>query len=58
MAAPQPHRHWPPAQTSALVASEWYMRNNYFPGWGRPFEFAAELYAQLKRGEEARDMAR
>jgi len=45
-------------QTSALVASEWYMRNNYFPGWARPYEFASELFTQLKRGEEARDMAR
>lgn len=45
-------------QTSALVASEWYMRNNHFPGWARPYEFASELFQQLKRGEEARDMAR
>jgi hypothetical protein len=34
------------------------MRNNYFPGWARPYEFAAELFTQLKRQEEARDMAR
>ncbi|KAL6762410.1 hypothetical protein V8C86DRAFT_2517627 [Haematococcus lacustris] len=45
-------------QTSALVASEWYMRNNFFPGWARPYEFAAELFTRLKREEEARDMAR
>lgn len=45
--------------TSALVASEWYMRNNHFPGWARPYEFAAELLTGLgKREEEARDMAR
>ncbi|GFH08268.1 uncharacterized protein HaLaN_03203, partial [Haematococcus lacustris] len=46
------------AITSALVASEWYMRNNFFPGWARPYEFAAELFTRLKREEEARDMAR
>jgi len=45
-------------QTSALVASEWYMRNGYFPGWARPYEFAAELLMGMKREEEARDMAR
>lgn len=46
-------------ETSALVASEWYMRNNFFPGWARPYEYAAELMASLKsRGEEARDLAR
>ncbi|WIA18097.1 hypothetical protein OEZ85_009575 [Tetradesmus obliquus] len=45
--------------TSAMVASEWYMRNNHFPGWGRPYEFASELFQKIgKRGEEARDMAR
>lgn len=44
--------------TSALVASEWYMRNGYFPGWARPYEFAGELLTSLDRGEEARDMAR
>ncbi|GFH27860.1 uncharacterized protein HaLaN_26244 [Haematococcus lacustris] len=44
--------------TSALVASEWYMRNNFFPGWARPYEFAAELFTRLKREEEARDMGR
>lgn len=45
--------------TSALVASEWYMRNNHFPGWARPYEFAAELFVKIgKRDEEARDMAR
>ncbi|GAX75565.1 hypothetical protein CEUSTIGMA_g3008.t1 [Chlamydomonas eustigma] len=45
--------------TSALVASEWYMRNNHFNGWARPYEFAAELFTKLgKRQEEARDMAR
>lgn len=45
-------------QTSAMVASEWYMRSNHFPGWGRPYEYAAELFGQLKRHEEARDFAR
>ena len=44
---------------SALVASEWYMRNNHFPNWARPYEFASELLSSLgKRDEEARDMAR
>ena len=33
--------------TSAMVASEWYMRNNHFPGWGRPYEFAAELFDKV-----------
>lgn len=41
-----------------MVASEWYMRNNHFPGWGRPYEFASELFGKLKRDEEARDFAR
>eukprot|EP00983_Pelagomonas_calceolata_P123426 1161003-Pelagomonas_calceolata.AAC.6 len=45
-------------QLSALIASEWYMRNDFFPGWGRPYEFGAELLADQKRDEEARDMAR
>ncbi|KAF8061990.1 hypothetical protein HT031_004250 [Scenedesmus sp. PABB004] len=46
-------------ETSAMVASEWYMRNNHFPGWGRPYEFASELFQKIgKREEEARDMAR
>jgi len=45
-------------QLSALIASEWYMRNEFFPGWARPYEFAAELLAGQKRDEEARDMAR
>lgn len=46
-------------QTSALVASEWYMRNGFFPGWGRPYEFASELLGRLGgRDDEARDMAR
>jgi len=45
--------------TSALVAAEWYMRNNQFPGWGRPNEFAADLYRRVgKREEECRDVAR
>jgi hypothetical protein len=25
------------------------MRNNHFPGWGRPYEFAAELYRKVRR---------
>lgn len=46
-------------QTSSLVTSEWYMRNDHFPGWARPYEFAAELLSGVgKRDEEARDMAR
>ncbi|GLI66125.1 hypothetical protein VaNZ11_009855 [Volvox africanus] len=44
--------------TSAMVAAEWYMRGNHFPGWGRPYEFASEVYGNLGRHEEARDMAR
>ncbi|GFR43075.1 hypothetical protein Agub_g4082 [Astrephomene gubernaculifera] len=44
--------------TSAMVAAEWYMRSGHFPGWARPYEFAAELFTQLGRHEEARDMAR
>ncbi|GIL56818.1 hypothetical protein Vafri_12127 [Volvox africanus] len=44
--------------TSAMVAAEWYMRGNHFPGWGRPYEFASEVYSNLGRHEEARDMAR
>jgi hypothetical protein len=34
--------------TSAMVASEWYMRNNHFPGWGRPYEFASELFQKVR----------
>jgi len=34
------------------------MRNNFFPSWARPYEFAAELLRDQKRHEEARDMAR
>lgn len=34
--------------TSALVAAEWYMKEGrHFPGWGRPYEFAAELYLKV-----------
>lgn len=33
--------------TSAMVASEWYMRNQHFPGWGRPYEFASELFHKV-----------
>lgn len=45
--------------TSAMVASEWYMRNQHFPGWARPYEFASELFKKIgKREEEERDMAR
>lgn len=35
--------------TSAMVASEWYMRNQHFPGWGRPYEFASELFHKVRR---------
>ena len=45
-------------QMSALITSEWYMRPGHFPGWARPYEFNAELYRELGRGEEARDSAR
>lgn len=34
--------------TSAMVASEWYMRNQHFPGWGRPYEFASELFHKVR----------
>jgi len=34
-------------ETAAMVASEWYMRNNHFPGWGRPYEFASELFQKV-----------
>jgi hypothetical protein len=35
------------------------MRANHFPGWGRPYEFAATIYQSIgKRDEEARDTAR
>jgi hypothetical protein len=48
-----------PVQTSALVACEWGMRANHFPGWGRPYEFAATIYQTIgKRDEECRDTAR
>jgi hypothetical protein len=33
--------------TSAMVASEWYMRNTHFPGWARPYEFASELFRKV-----------
>ncbi|KAG2424014.1 hypothetical protein HXX76_014839 [Chlamydomonas incerta] len=45
-------------KTSAMVAAEWYMRNGHFVGWARPYEFASDLFMQLGRGEEGRDMAR
>lgn len=35
-------------ETSAMVASEWYMRNQHFPGWGRPYEFASELFKKVR----------
>lgn len=35
--------------TSALVAAEWYMRNAHFPGWGRPYEFAAEVFKKVRQ---------
>lgn len=31
------------------------MRPSHFPGWGRPFEFNAQLLRALQRDEEARD---
>jgi hypothetical protein len=39
--------------TSAMVASEWYMRNNHFPGWGRPYEFASELFQKVRDIEKS-----
>ena len=32
------------------------MRNTFFPGWGRPYEFNSQLLARVGRGEEARDV--
>ncbi len=32
-----------------------YMRPSHFPGWGRPFEFNAQLLRAMHRDEEARD---
>ncbi|KAK9864929.1 hypothetical protein WJX84_001472 [Apatococcus fuscideae] len=43
---------------SGLITSEWYMRPSHFPGWGRPFEFNAQLLRAMHRDEEARDSAR
>ncbi|KAL4440277.1 hypothetical protein ABPG75_003278 [Micractinium tetrahymenae] len=43
---------------SALITSEWYMRNSHFPGWGRPYEYASQLMARVGRAEESRDVAR
>lgn len=40
---------------SALITAEWYMQPKHFPGWGRPYEFAAGLYRRLGRLEESRD---
>ena len=34
------------------------MRKSHFPGWGRPFEFNAQLYGHFNRNEEARDSVR
>lgn len=45
-------------EMSALITGEWYMRRNHFPGWARPYEHAAGVYARLGRGEEARDCSR
>ena len=35
-----------------------YMRKSHFPGWGRPFEFNAQLFRRMQRNEEARDVVR
>lgn len=43
---------------SALIAAEWYMRRGHFPGWGRPYDYAASLLAATARPDEARDCAR
>lgn len=32
-----------------------YMRAGHFGGWGRPFEYNAQLYRSVNRPEEARD---
>lgn len=42
-------------EMSALITAEWYMRPKHFPGWGRPYEFAAGMYQRLGRMEECRD---
>lgn len=34
------------------------MKRAHFPGWARPYEFNAQLYGRVGRGEEARDSAR
>ena len=47
-----------PDTMSALITGEWYSRKGSFPGWGRPYEAVARVYASLGRGEEARDAAR
>jgi hypothetical protein len=47
-----------PDTMSALITGEWYMRKGAFPGWARPYESVARVYASLGRREEARDCAR
>jgi hypothetical protein len=47
-----------PDTMSALITGEWYSRKGSFPGWARPYEAVARVYASLGRGEEARDCAR
>lgn len=43
---------------SALVTCEWYQRKDQLPGWGRPYEFHAQVLQRIGRPDEARDVAR
>ena len=45
-------------EMSALISAEWYMRRSHFPGWGRPYDYAASVLIAAGRLEEARDCAR
>lgn len=41
--------------TSALVAGDFYMKNNHFPGLARPYEFVAGMLADANRVEVRRE---
>ncbi|KAF8410092.1 hypothetical protein HHK36_002614 [Tetracentron sinense] len=43
---------------SALVTGEFYTKKEYFPGFGRPFVFNAEVLLKVGRNIEAKDAAR
>jgi len=43
---------------SALITSDWYTRDDHFPGWGFPYEFNAQMYHNVERFKESRDHAR